>query len=474
MEAKTKGKQRVQRVWEYVIHYNDRPKNLRLESGRKGKGCYVWERAAPGTKPPGLINDRSKIVGINEHRVENHSFESIRQLLKTAAPPLRLRFRSRKAPQNAEDQRRADKRKMRKQYEREMSTKSLPGGHGYGGGSRARHIDYDLDPRFRSRARAPSAESPYDVYRGGGPPPPQAYDPVYDDYSRTGPPPPMQPPPPAQQQPPPQAVPVPAGAETALRELEYLKNALSLIHSAVTEKPGPDGKPKGTFNIPYHREYANHFRMLETILHAARLKGDSQSSQRMAVSEADKTFRSTLAKAAPIDQWFHRIFVELRVDQLELSGPEDQCMMTLERICDLKETNQTLRNEVIQMEQLLSSMRSQKNSLQAKSEELKARDMEIGQRVEKVVIKALGLKDRLGSLAKTLGRVEDTRLSRLGNELRLAPIHTTLDMHSPPSTQLEALLNALDAMKSLSRKAELMIREISVQPKTPQTTDSKT
>merc|ERR1719192_3004422 len=125
----------------------------------------------------------------------------------------------------------------------------------------------------------------------------------------------------------------------------------------------------------------------------------------------------------------------------------------------MKETNQTLRNEVIQMEQLLSSMRAQKGVQQGETEELRARSMEIGQRVEKVVIKALGLKDRLGSLAKTLSRVELPRINRLASELRLAPIHTTLDMHSPASTQLEALLNALDAMKSLTRKAELMIRE---------------
>merc|ERR550525_1361203 len=111
------------------------------------------------------------------------------------------------------------------------------------------------------------------------------------------------------------------------------------------------------------------------------------------------------------------------------------------------------------MEQLLSSMRAQKGTLQSEGEELRARQMEVGQRVEKVVIKALGLKDRLGSLAKTLTRVELPRVNRLASELRLAPIHTTLDMHSPATTQLEALLSALDSMKSLTRKAETIIRD---------------
>merc|ERR550525_1369121 len=111
------------------------------------------------------------------------------------------------------------------------------------------------------------------------------------------------------------------------------------------------------------------------------------------------------------------------------------------------------------MEQLLSSMRAQKGTLQSEGEQLRARQMEVGQRVEKVVIKALGLKDRLGSLAKTLTRVELPRINRLASELRLQPIHTTLDMHSPATTQLESLLTALDSMKALTRKAEVMIRD---------------
>lgn len=255
-------------------------------------------------------------------------------------------------------------------------------------------------------------------------------------------------------------------------ELDYLKTALSRIHGALTAKPDPDQRGEPEVRIPFHRKFVRHYRMFETILTSAKLRRAHEPNDpppaRIGGPDAgdgdlDPTgmsnLRSTLASAAPVDEWFGRIFQELHVDTLNLKSREEQCVVTLERICDMKETNQTLRNEVIQMEQLLSSMRTQKGVQQGETEELRARNMEVGQRVEKVVIKALGLKDRLGSLAKTLTRVELPRINRLASELRLQPIHTTLDMHSPATTQLESLLTALDSMKALTRKAEVMIRD---------------
>jgi hypothetical protein len=147
---------------------------------------------------------------------------------------------------------------------------------------------------------------------------------------------------------------------------------------------------------------------------------------------------------------------------LKLGSRAKECAMSLEAICGLKETNVMLANQVQSLEELIKFVRKKNAAALSEMKDLKSK-VDVGQKVEKVVVKVLGLKDRLGSLTKCLTDVKNPWVNRLVTEVRLSQMETSftsttsIDISSPVANQVESLITVVDKMVSLVRKLEVVI-----------------
>merc|ERR1719233_893550 len=245
-------------------------------------------------------------------------------------------------------------------------------------------------------------------------------------------------------------------------ELVYLRSSLKQIYAILTN---PNRNKEGA-DIKFNKKFAKHFQMMQMILTMARMKRareeksllfTSEISPRELPEENDKSLGWS------IDQWLGRIINELGVDRLQLNSRAEECAMSFEAIGNLKETKYMLTNQVQCLEELIKLIRNKKETVFAQMEVFKKKIVDVGQKVGNVVVKVLGLRDRLGSLANSLTEVQHPWVNRLVSDVQLATKNSSVlptgwEHNSPVVEQLESLSSVVDNMVSLLRKSEVVIR----------------
>jgi len=255
-------------------------------------------------------------------------------------------------------------------------------------------------------------------------------------------------------------------------ELNYLRSSLGRIYAALIMTPNSNGETAKGIEIPFNKKFMKHFQMLEVILKAAQLKRVRDKNDPLSKPAAptrrgnDHDYvpqTSDLAGAVNVDQWLGRIIQELGVNNLNLDTRAEECVQSLEAICKLKEATDMLGNQVKSLEDLLNFVKEKNVNAMQQLEEFKTKVIDVEQGVEKVVLKIFGLRDRVGSLAKCLTKVQQPRVNRLAAELRLAPIQANYAGARISDlkliNQLDPLTSVLDQMVNLIRKSEIVIRD---------------
>jgi len=497
--AKSKG----QSIWEYVVQYDVRPMNLELIPGSKGQNCYISEYKGRGP-PSSVIWPKSKVLAINDLSMENQTFEAIKMMLMKAPLPLKLHLHSpnMKTIKRSESVKNPRRRKHRRQRsEGRVKISSKPGEYKLqkalsmgrlGVSSPRKPTDLKLQktmslskiaqippapkqkrqPEGRRHGRRRSTGS-WNMFQDGAresnlvdikdiskqvtggfrtakkakSKAKKAPSPAYKTVTS-----------PAKKK-------ESSSSAQMKEELDYLKNSLKRIYVALT-KPSNEGDEQKEIKIPFNRNYPKHFQMLEVILIQSRLrraKDPDDSMQKYPVERNGEMSRSDLG--LNIDQWVGRIAQELGLDKLNIESRAEQCAVSLEAIRKMKEERDTLSNQVKSLEELLKFVRRRSASALTQVEEFKTRVSNIGEGVGKMVVKILGLRDRLGSFSNCLRKVQLPRVNRLASELDIAPIHKNWTLtakfgpDSPLSNQLESLTSLMEKMISLVRKSEVVIRD---------------
>jgi len=457
----------IQNTLEYVVEYDRRPMNLQFLSGTKGKSCYVTEIVKKGQTPCGVIYAHSRLISINSVNVEKQLFDNIMVELQTAPLPLRLKLQSPPLPvaQKTDGGKRRKRRKHRGKmptygsaYLSEQNLRSITREPKHSQ-HRAERI-VKQNPRESKDLRRITKKKMRRMSTGSS----QILQNMGQSYDRASP----------------LSVVVPQvryrdqemTPNEMKEELDYLRSALERIYSALIMRPSVNEEVGHEIQIPFNKKFLRYFQMFEVILNAARLKRvreqDDPSWKRAAPTprkeDHDFTLQtSDLAGAINIDQWLGRIIIEVGVDHLNLESRAEECVKSLEAICQLKETNDMLGKQVRSLEDLLKFVNKRNEAAMEQVEGFKTKLIDVEQGVEKVVLKVSGLRDRVSSLAKCLTKVQQPRVNRLASELRLAPIQaihagariTDLNLIN----QLEPLTSLLDQMVNLVRKSEIVIRD---------------
>jgi len=435
---------------EYLIEYDDRPTNLDLWPCHKGKGCLISENVH-GLSPTGMIYEKSKLVAINDLTVENQKFENIKMLLKTAALPLQLLLHS----PNLESKRREKPAKQRQRHNRsrskpaaELKTRK--------GQTSGRHMASARNPRkehhsieWYERRRSTGSHDLLADQLNCRKEHMKAANGIEDDFTIRVP------------------LKKSMGFTTELKEeLVYLRTSLKQIYAILTN-PNLGRNKKGA-DIEFNKKFAKHFKMMQMILTMARMKRAREEKSLPLLSSTEIGHREPLKKndkslGWTIDQWLGRIINELGVDRLQLNSRAEECAMSFEAICNLKETKYMLTNQVQCLEELIKLIRNKKETVVAQMEEFKKKIVDVGQKVGNVVVKVLGLRDRLGSLANSLTEVQHPWVNRLVSDVQLATKNSSVlptgwEHNSPVVEQLESLSSVVDNMVSLLRKSEVVIR----------------
>jgi len=503
-KKRSKSKNKVSNMWEYVVQYDARPMNLVLIPGSKGKSCYISEHQGRGP-PSSVIYPKSKVLAINDLSMDNQTFENIKMMLMKAPLPLKLHLHS---PSIQVDQRsesgkhrrrrkhrpkqrsvgrikvnsagpgelrlqkamsytrmgvsprnnlklqktlslgkmvphtREPKQTRRSHKDKHQRRKSTGSWQMFQDGAReSSQVDFEDLPNQILSVRTPtkgkskqSKKAPSSAYKS-------AASPASKKKEST--------------------------SSQMKEELDYLKNCLKRIYSALA-KPSNEGDEQKEIRIPFNRKYPKHFQMLEVILIQSRLrraKEPEDPKSKYPLESYGEVPQIELALGSNIDEWVGRIAQELGVDKLNINSRTEECVVSLEAICKLKEDRDMLSNQVKSLEELLKFVRRKSASASTQVEEFKTRVTNIGEGVGKMVVKILGLRDRLGSFSSCLRKVELPSVNRLATELDLAPIHKNWSLagkfgpNTPLNNQLESLTSLLDMMISLIRKSEVVIRD---------------
>jgi len=519
------SKSKVQNMWEYVVQYDARPMNLVLIPGSKGKSCYISEHQGRGP-PSSVIYPKSKVLAINDLSMDNQTFENIKMMLMKAPLPLKLHLHS---PSIEVDQRSesAKHRRRRRHRPKQRSVGRIKINSAGPGelklkkatsytrrGVSPRHdlklqktlslgkmVPHSREPKQKRRSghskqRRKSTGS-WQMFQDGaressqvdlenlpnqilgGYRTPSKADTTPHSLGHEIRLAEVQPRPTAKLKPTKKApssayksAPSPAKKKEApssqiKEELDYLKNCLKRIYSALT-KPSNEGDEQKEIRIPFNRKFPKHFQMLEVILIQSRIRRAKEPDDPISKYPAEsygEMPRIDLALGSNIDEWVGRIVQELGVDKLNINSRTEECVVSLEAICKLKEDRDMLSNQVKSLEELLKFVRRKSASASTQVEEFKTRVTNIGEGVGKMVVKILGLRDRLGSFSSCLRKVELPRVNRLATELDITPIHKKWSLagkfgpNSPLKNQLESLTTLLDMMISLVRKSEVVIRD---------------
>jgi len=459
----------IQNTLEYVVEYDHRPMDLELISGSRGKGCYVTECFKKGMTPTGVIYGNSKLMAINSIHVEKELFKNILAHLKAAALPMRLKLQSPPFPGGWKPE--GGKRRKRRKHRPKAPTyaierNSMPG-------SRETKLPQyrsektimvnsrgTRDTNNRSLRRSKSTGSSLilkDFHKR------PAYS-RFPQLSTVG----------AKGQ---LSYDLQIASDEMKEELNYLRTALRRIYSALITTPGPDGEAKQEIQIPFNKKFMKHFQMLEVILRAAQLKRVRERNDPLSkpavrtphnVAHDNIARKSDLAGAGSVDQWLGRIIQELGVNHLNLETRAEECVQSLGAICKLKETTDMLSNQVKSMEDLLGYVKGKNLNAMQQVEEFKTKMIDVEQGVGKLVLKIFGLRDRVGSLATCLKKVQQPRVKRLASELGVAPIQNGGARISDLQliNQLDPLTSVLDQIVGLVRKSEIVIRDgLLVEPK---------
>lgn len=443
-EAGKQSKSRRQNMWEYVVEYDSRPTNLELMAGKYGLGCFVSEF---GKNASGMIYDGSRLVAINDHPVENQKYDNIMMRLKTATYPLRLLLHS---PNIKLDQRGEPSKRRKRSTHRSKSKpanelepmrtkssnlssrsskqkrKSNKSNYERRGSTGSWHLLTDQHPLPKEHRYSPSNSKNV-----------QAKVPSKQRKTST--------------------------AEMK-EELVYLRSSLKRIYTVLTS-PRTDGDKKEV-EIEFNRKFVKHFQRMQMILATARAnlaKEPAFFSPRLSYKEVPGADDHALGWN--INQWLDRIIQELGVDRLKLNSRAEECAMSFQAISSLKETKNMLSNQVQSLEELIKFVRKKKAAVVAQMEAFKSKIVDVGQKIDSVVVKVLGLRDRLGSFVKCLTMVQHPGVTRLVSDVRLEQMHehfassTSLKSSSPLVEQLVTLTSVFDKMISLIRKSEVVIHD---------------
>jgi len=442
--AGKQSKSRHQNMWEYVVEYDSRPTNLELMAGNYGLGCFVSEF---GKNTSGMIYEGSRLVAINDHAVENQKYDNIMMRLKTATYPLRLLLHSPniKADQRGEPSKRRKRHSHRSKSKptnelepmkskssnltsrsSKQKRKSNKSNHERRGSTGSWHLLTEQRPIPKKHGYLPKSSKNV-----------QAKVPSKQRKTST----------------------------TEMKEeLFYLRSSLKRIYTVLTS-PRSDGFKKEE-EIEFNRKFVKHFQMMQMILATARAnmaKEPAFFSPRLSYREAPGVDDHALGWN--INQWLERIIQELGVDRLKLNSRAEECAMSFQAISSLKETKNMLSNQVQSLEQMIKFVRKKKAAIVAQMEAFKSKIVDVGQKIDNVVVKVLGLRDRLGSLVKCLTMVQHPGVARVVSDVRLEQIHeryastTSLESSSPLVEQLVTLTSTFDQMISLIRKSEVVIHK---------------
>jgi len=454
----------IQNTLDYIVEYGKRPKNLQLISGNNGKGCYVTEYSQRGMAPSGAIDAQSRLLSINSKNVEKQLFNKIILWLNTAPLPLRLKLQSPLIPVVKKSQR-GKRRKRRKRlstpsYCTERTLRSVTKGTKIPrrksertltlGFRETRETPQNFEKNTKRRKSTGQFLKCRNARRTSDLPPPlstmsQKVQLKLDQQFES---------------------------VELKEELAYLRTSLARIYSALVITPRGDGEDDQEVVIPFNTKFMEHFRMLEVILKATRF-GMVQVQDDRPSKPSTPTLRpediaiipqkSDLAGVANIDQWFGRIIQELGVNHLNFESREEECVQSLEAICKLKEAADMMSNQVKSLDELLHFVNEKNEAAMQQVKEFKTKLIDAEQGVEKLVVKISTLRDRVGSLANCITKVQDPRVNRLASELWLAPIQANFTGDSLSNlilvNQLDPLIAVLDQMVNLVRKAEIVIRD---------------
>jgi len=453
------------------VQYDTRPKNLELISGNKGKGCYVTEKVKRGMTPSYVIYPHSTLLAINSMNVEKQVFDKIRMQLKTAVLPLRLKLQSPTLPtkQRGDQGKRRRRRKHRskavtytsERFLRQSTKETIVPTHKSDRtpNSRGRRDYRDSKNTKQRRMSTGSWQCLQDAYTAR--PSYEVYPSLSTIYSTDG-----------------QSNNGEPNASYEMKEeLNYLRTALERIYAALIITPTENGELEEQIEIPFNKKFVRHFQILELILKCTRLKRDVQRRDPPSKPAATKpraedqgflAERSDLASAVNVDQWLGRIVQELGVNHLNLESRAEECVQSLEAICNLKDATDTMGNQVRSLENLLTFVKRKNVTAMQEIEKFKSKIIDVEQGVEKIVIKIFGIRDRVGSLAKCLVKAQNPRVNRLASELRLTPIQADHVGGRISDLQLinrlGPLTSILDQIMNLIRKSEIVIRDgLSVQ-----------
>lgn len=448
----------IQNTLDYVVEFVKRPKNLSLISGSKGKGCYVTEYPKRGKAPSGEIFAHSRLLAINSMNVEKQQFDKIMVQLNTASLPVRLKLQSPPIPV-AQKSERVKRRKRRKQRSSERPLRSVTKEKREPQWRNERNLRLssretrETRRKFEKNTRRRMSTGQFMKFKNAQPsrdilPPLSIIPPkvlLQDDQKDT--------------------------SVELKEELAYLRLSLGRIYAALVLPPRNEGEGDQEVVLPFNAKFTKHFRMLEVVLKATRLGraqgiDDPPSKPAAPAPRYEKDFipqKSDLAAAANVDQWLGRIIQELGVNHLNLESRAEECIQSLQAICKLKETTDIMGNQVKSLEELLDFVNKKNETAMQQIEEFKSKIINVEQGVEKLVLKICGLRDRVGSLAKCITKVQEPRVNRLASELRLAPIPANFTGDSISNLimirQLDPLTAVLDQMVNLVRKTEIVIRE---------------
>jgi len=497
------SKSKVTNMWEYVVQYDARPMNLVLIPGSKGKSCYISEHQGRGP-PSSVIYPKSKVLAINDLSMDNQTFENIKMMLMKAPLPLKLHLHSPtiQVDQRSESGKHRRRRKHRPKHRSVGRIKVNSAGPGelklkkstsytrMGVSPRkdlklqktlslGRSVPHPREPKqkrtsWKDKHQRRKSTGSWQMFQDGARESSQVdllelpsqilsvRTPTKGKSKQS-----RKAPSSARKSAASPAKKMVFPSSPMKEELDYLKNCLKRIYSALTKRTN-EGDEQKEIRIPFNRNYPKHFQMLEVILIQSRLrraKEPNDPKSKYPLENFGEMPQIELALGSNIDEWVGRIAQELGVDKLNINSRTEECVVSLEAICKLKEDRDMLSNQVKSLEELLKFVRRKSASASTQVEEFKTRVTNIGEGVGKMVVKILGLRDRLGSFSSCLRKVELPGVHRLATELDIAPIHKDWSLagkfgpNTPLNNQLESLTTLLDMMISLIRKSEVVIRD---------------
>lgn len=438
------------------MQYDTRPKNLELISGPMGKGCYVSEKVKRGGPPSSVIHLQSKLLAINSMNVEKQGFDKIKIQLKTAVLPLRLKLQSSTLPpsQRTDQSKRRKRRKHRSKAPMYTSERILRQS------AKETIVPSHRTPKSRGNRDYKESKQTKQRRMSTG-----SWQYLQDVFAR----------PSYEMHPPLSTIPSndskPDNASDEMKEeLDYLRTALERIYAATT--PQENGEFDQKIEIPFNKKFVRYFQMLEHILKSTSLKRGIQEADSFLKPNAPKPRaedhdfvpqRSDLAAAVNVEQWLRRIVQELGVNHLNLESRAEECVQSLEAICNLKDATDMMSNQVRSLENLLTYVKRKNANATQEIEKFKTKMIDVEQGVEKIVIKIFGIRDRVGSLVKCLVKAQNPRVNRLASEVRLSPIQADhvggriSDLQL--MNRLDPLISLLDKIINLIRKSEIVIRD---------------